>query len=174
MSIKNVLIGFFAVFAFQPQEAPKPETKPATRSLPGQVDPRTPYADIMGTVHVSSTDLFGGGWMGLNGNPTFLIDVANDDPKLTLESLEGFVGFAPGAKNKVIQVKAKALKKTGPDTWEADPPTVGSQIQSEVDHHGVISITKLNLAPGDRVQIVVDSARRDDEPIAFGFKVKYL
>jgi hypothetical protein len=170
MSLKNVLIGLLAVYVFQPQEAPKPQT----RSVPGQVDPRTPHADFMGTVHVTSGDLFGGGFFRSSGNPTFTIVVVNDDPKLTLGSVEGFVGFAPGAKNRVIEANARSMKKTGPDSWETAPKNVAFAGQSEVDHRGVISFSGLNLAPGERVQLYVDSARRDDEPIAFGFKVKYL
>jgi len=169
MTLKPIPICLLALFALLPQEAPK---KTETRSVPGQVDPRTPYADFMGTVHVSSGDLFGGGFFQSSGNPTFSIVLANDDPKQTLASVEGFVGFAPGAKNRVIEVRAKSMTKTGPDTWDT-PPNVALAGRSEIDQRGVISITELNLAPGERVEILVDSASRENEPISSGFKVTY-
>jgi len=169
MSLKTILACALAVYAFLPQEAPKPQT----RSVAGEVDARTPHADFMGTVHVSSGDLFGGGWFHSSGNPTFTLVLCNDDPKQTLDSVEGFVGFAPGEKNRVIEARAKSMRQTSPDTWETAGPNVAFAGQSVVDERGVLSFSELALAPGGRVQLFVDSARRSDLPISFGFKVKY-
>lgn len=169
MTFKTMLACLLTVFALQPQEAPKAQT----RSVPGQVDPRTPHADFMGTVHVSSGDLFGGGFFQSSGNPTFTLVLVNDDPKQTLDSVEGFVGFAPGEKNRVIETRAKSMRQTSPDSWETAGPNVASAGESTIDERGVLSFAGLALAPGGRVQLFVDTARRSDLPISFGFKVKY-